>query len=901
MENNIIEQSKYSDEEIVTAARKSLFTSVYYGFTWPIAAFLMLYIDSILETGYNNIITNINSILLLLVYGLEYIGFNKLEKHSNPIITLFSTRSQNASVCQGIGMAIISFLGFAIKDIMEANATFMLMAFIFIAIIVYFFGAIRQLQAYTILKKDRNINYWYGNYIEKAIWSIWIGYFFPMIVVIGCWLSETMDTYLFIVFIGIAVFKIIQWCITLFIWKGLFIQPSHFNEIAPEAVTDDSIQQEADTPPADTTGMASINRIAGAFMLIFIGWLIYQIPIDTWSVKIMWITAWIAILAGSIRLFNTLKGKGRKGAALWIAATVFSILSVPIDIINSLMQGFTLIMKMAGNTSDAGSFLMIGSYLKWFMILGSLMYIGGTLLFMSSITFSKIKSGWICLLVTFALSTFKLPSILVAISLFISIYLIIPRLYAGNEKAKHRAEGLLLMAIGFLYSLLILLNNDSSYIAISFAGLIIWLIGVMKIRSLGYGKTGTGAFITYAILMLVASVFHLAPGLVGDIMSLLLQVPAYIVLMVGLGRLNKDGKILAIQPSGVGLINFSLFVCLILSLIYLIPFIGEPLSALLFSVLVTPCLAIGWKRAMISYPEILYVPLETEQTTAINVSVNFGKHKKLFITIGVIILVAGAAYKITIGTLTEKMIQKCELTDINPNYTDLLEKITGNAEIELINAQACMEIPSKLVKKWCKNAPNGDAYTQYVVGMLILNNGYYMRLMDNEGREFFNDWSSKSRGAIQVDDITDFVSHKKTINIQQIIETDAHKWLEAAANQGHIRAQVETAYNYLYERGVAKDEKKALSLLMKAAKSGYARAQSSLAFQYQLKENYQEALYWYQKAASQDDINAFLELGIMYKYGQGTEKDLNKAKEWFQKAADMGNEEAERELLEIDL
>lgn len=46
---------------------------------------------------------------------------------------------------------------------------------------------------------------------------------------------------------------------------------------------------------------------------------------------------------------------------------------------------------------------------------------------------------------------------------------------------------------------------------------------------------------------------------------------------------------------------------------------------------------------------------------------------------------------------------------------------------------------------------------------------------------------------------------------------------------------------------------------------------------------------WFQKAAEQGDPDAQFNLGCCYDKGHGCEQDLNKAKEWFQKAAEQGH------------
>ncbi|PKK63478.1 kinase-like protein [Rhizophagus irregularis] len=53
-------------------------------------------------------------------------------------------------------------------------------------------------------------------------------------------------------------------------------------------------------------------------------------------------------------------------------------------------------------------------------------------------------------------------------------------------------------------------------------------------------------------------------------------------------------------------------------------------------------------------------------------------------------------------------------------------------------------------------------------------------------------------------------------------------------------------------------------------------------------KNLEKAFYWYQKAAEKGYIDAMNSLAICYKNGEGTEKNLEKAFYWYQKAAEKG-------------
>ena len=56
------------------------------------------------------------------------------------------------------------------------------------------------------------------------------------------------------------------------------------------------------------------------------------------------------------------------------------------------------------------------------------------------------------------------------------------------------------------------------------------------------------------------------------------------------------------------------------------------------------------------------------------------------------------------------------------------------------------------------------------------------------------------------------------------------------------------------------------------------------------------AVEWDRKAAERGLADAQFILGFMYENGYGVEQDLRKAREWYQKAANQGNEDAKKVL-----
>ena len=61
-------------------------------------------------------------------------------------------------------------------------------------------------------------------------------------------------------------------------------------------------------------------------------------------------------------------------------------------------------------------------------------------------------------------------------------------------------------------------------------------------------------------------------------------------------------------------------------------------------------------------------------------------------------------------------------------------------------------------------------------------------------------------------------------------------------------------------------------------------------------QDYAQAREWFQKAAEAGNNVAMVNLGYLYEKGLGGAQDYAKAREWYQKAADAGNPDAKQAL-----
>lgn len=118
-------------------------------------------------------------------------------------------------------------------------------------------------------------------------------------------------------------------------------------------------------------------------------------------------------------------------------------------------------------------------------------------------------------------------------------------------------------------------------------------------------------------------------------------------------------------------------------------------------------------------------------------------------------------------------------------------------------------------------------------------------------------------------------------------------WLEKAAEQNLLDAQVVLASVYEQSKEVAPDFIKAAYWYEQAANQGNPQAQSFIAGMYRdgkgVPLDMQQALMWYQKAAQQGDAFSQYNLGQIYETAKGVPQDIKQAIHWYQQAAKQGH------------
>ena len=122
---------------------------------------------------------------------------------------------------------------------------------------------------------------------------------------------------------------------------------------------------------------------------------------------------------------------------------------------------------------------------------------------------------------------------------------------------------------------------------------------------------------------------------------------------------------------------------------------------------------------------------------------------------------------------------------------------------------------------------------------------------------------------------------------------EAMKYYEMAAKQNNKAGMTNLANLYLQENQL----KKAKPLLVKAAEKEYGYAQYLLAMNFfdLYSDNNKEALFWLERAASNDEPHALYQLGLYY----AEKADLAKSIQYYQRAAELNYGDALLELYYI--
>ncbi len=135
--------------------------------------------------------------------------------------------------------------------------------------------------------------------------------------------------------------------------------------------------------------------------------------------------------------------------------------------------------------------------------------------------------------------------------------------------------------------------------------------------------------------------------------------------------------------------------------------------------------------------------------------------------------------------------------------------------------------------------------------------------------------------------------------------TKAKEWYLRAAKLGYAPAQTNLGWVLQMGTSTTLSDKEAGTWYFKAANNGYAPAQYDLGLLFYagrggIPKDPREAAAWFRKAAEQGYAPAQESLAKMYLYGYGVLVGLVEAYKWFRLAADSGRDSARENALQIE-
>lgn len=117
-------------------------------------------------------------------------------------------------------------------------------------------------------------------------------------------------------------------------------------------------------------------------------------------------------------------------------------------------------------------------------------------------------------------------------------------------------------------------------------------------------------------------------------------------------------------------------------------------------------------------------------------------------------------------------------------------------------------------------------------------------------------------------------------------EEEAARLYRIGANQGHLDSI--TSLRGLQNKAFRIEYNQLLPLAEAGNSEAQNRIGEMLEFGQGVERDKQKAYTWYQRAADQGEVSAWHNLGRSYNFGTGVAQDFETAEEWYRKAADRG-------------
>jgi TPR repeat protein len=122
---------------------------------------------------------------------------------------------------------------------------------------------------------------------------------------------------------------------------------------------------------------------------------------------------------------------------------------------------------------------------------------------------------------------------------------------------------------------------------------------------------------------------------------------------------------------------------------------------------------------------------------------------------------------------------------------------------------------------------------------------------------------------------------------------EAVLWYEKASKQGHAEAQCELGKLLTTGKGVKEDKKRAFSLLQTSAAHGITEAEYLVGVYFyrgwEVEKDYKASFQWHYKAACKQHPKSLGYMGSYYETGTGVPQNIPEAIQWYVKGADEGD------------
>ncbi|KAG2381551.1 hypothetical protein C9374_005935 [Naegleria lovaniensis] len=238
--------------------------------------------------------------------------------------------------------------------------------------------------------------------------------------------------------------------------------------------------------------------------------------------------------------------------------------------------------------------------------------------------------------------------------------------------------------------------------------------------------------------------------------------------------------------------------------------------------------------------------------------------------------------------------QRMKLTSTSTSISTSISTLV-NSSLESLNSNTNFEENSPLLFSAVHSPSNNE--NAYLYGKNFYDHGNYSR-----ARNYLERAAHQGHAQAQYL-LGDMYQHGR--EMERNLSTARH-WYERAAQQGHDQAQNNLAYMLKMGEGGKKDLSLAFEWFDKSAQQGNSEAQYYLGQWYEdgdkdgmVKKSIPLATVHYLQSAQLGNVKAQYSLGRMYEIGKG-EKNLIKAKEWYERAAKQGYVAAQNKLKSLE-